>query len=348
MQNIDVTMTASEFKVLNNELGNLSINATLNVVGTVLSPKIAGLVRVHAGRLEVDAFVDRFTTNAYATKPSEPAAPAPEDPSKPIGPAFDVTVEVPGNLVLRGTDIRPADATVGLGDMNVTVGGNFSIRKDPGSDPVLRGSMTTIRGSYDFQGRRFELLRDGTIAFRGERPIDPALNLQAERAITGIVAHVNIGGTMRSPSLMLSSRPPLDEADILSLIVFNQPVNKLGEGQRADLGGRAVGLASGLVVSPISDTLEHALDVDLFEIETGTDEGDGPAITVGEQVGERLFVKLRQIFGSQPASEVRLEYQLTDFLRLEGSIAEGGGRANRNFTRRVERRGIDLVVFFSY
>jgi translocation and assembly module TamB len=214
-------------------------------------------------------------------------------------------------------------------------------------EPVLLGTVTAVRGTYGFQGRQFELLRDGTIAFRGERPIDPALNLQAERVISGIVAHVNIGGTMRSPSLVLSSRPSLEDADILSLILFNQPVNRLAAGQREALGERAVGLASGFVVSPISDTLEHALNVDLFELEATTDDG-GPAITLGEQVGERLFVKFRQIFGTQDASEFQLEYQLADFLRLQGSFSEGKGRANRSLTRRVERGGIDLVVFFSY
>jgi translocation and assembly module TamB len=178
--------------------------------------------------------------------------------------------------------------------------------------------------------------------------VDPALDVQAERVISGIVAHVNVQGTMRMPEVLLSSQPPLDEADILSLIIFNQPVNRLGEGQRTELGERAVGLASGFVVSPISDTLEHALDIDLFEIETVAEEGGGPSVTVGEQVGEQLFVKFRQTFGAQDASEFQLEYQLADFLRLQGSFAEGRGGANRSLTRRVERGGIDLIVFFSY
>ena len=135
---------------------------------------------------------------------------------------------------------------------------------------------------------------------------------------------------------MLSSRPPLEEADILSLILFNQPVNRLGADQRDALGERAVGLASGFVVSPISDTLEHALDIDLFELEAVT-EGGGPAITLGEQVGERLFVRFRQTFGAQDTSEFQLEYQLSDFLRLQGSFSEGKGRADRTLIRRVER-----------
>ena len=347
VQAVDLTVRANEFKVLGNELGELSIDTTLNVYGTLLAPKIAGLVRVHAGRLEVDALVDRFTSNAYALPSDERNVAADVPAPDPTGPTLDLSVQVPGNLILRGRDIRPADSTVALGDLNVTVGGDFSIRQVPGGQPVLLGTVTAVRGTYGFQGRRFDVLRDGTIAFRGERPIDPALDLQAERVVSGIVAHVNIAGTMRSPSLVLSSRPPLEEADILSLILFNQPVNRLGTDQRDALGERALGLASGFVVSPISDTLEHALDIDLFELEAVT-EGGGPAITLGEQVGERLFVRFRQSFGALDTSEFQLEYQLSDFLRLQGSFAEGKGRADRTLIRRVERTGIDLVVFFSY
>jgi translocation and assembly module TamB len=270
----------------------------------------------------------------------------PEEPTG--GPSFDFAVEVPGNLVIRGNDIRPADATIALGNLNMTVGGSFVIRKPSGGEAVVTGTMNTIRGTYTFQGRRFDVLRDGTIAFRGDTPTDPALDIQAERVITGIVARLDINGSMRRPTIALSSRPPLDQADILSLVIFNEPVNQLGEGERVTLGDHAASLAGGLVVAPVSQTLERALDVDIFEIETRFDEGGGPALTVGEQVGERLFVRFRRAFGAQEATEFELEYQLSEFLRLQGSLAEGHGAVNRSLTRRVERAGIDFVLFMSF
>ena len=87
---------------------------------------------------------------------SEQDVPAPD----PTGPTLDLTVQVPGNLILRGRDIRPADSTVALGDLNVTVGGDFSIRQVPGGQPVLLGTVTAVRGTYGFQGRRFERARE--------------------------------------------------------------------------------------------------------------------------------------------------------------------------------------------
>ena len=153
---------------------------------------------------------------------------------------------------------------------------------------------------------------------------------------------------MHNPELTMSSQPPLDQADILSLIVFNQPANRLGAGQAANLGERAAQIAGGFVVTPIASSLGRALNVDVLEVDPTGEDGAGPTVTIGQQVGERLFLKFRQIFGVRDVSEFQLEYQLTKILRLQGSFAEGKTSANRSLTRRVERGGIDLVVYFSY
>ena len=48
--------------------------------------------------------------------------------------------------------------------------------------------------------------------------------------------------------------PPLEQADILSLIVFNQPINQLGEGQQINLAQRAEALAAGAVATQLANS----------------------------------------------------------------------------------------------
>jgi len=384
IRDIQFTLKATDFEVLDNELGELAVDSSLNISGTVLAPRVEGVVQVRAGRLEVDALLDRFTSNAYRIDPeveggttvaarppdagpqivvsgaqpgaipaaflTEPAPAAAKPGAKPAARpiAFNLSVQIPDNLVLRGRDIRTAGSSVALGNMNITAGGDFTFTREPDMDAVLVGEVNTVRGTYDFQGRRFEVLRDGRIVFRGTQLGDPALDVSAEREIQGIIANVNITGTARSPRVMLSSQPPLEEADIFSLIVFNQPVNKLGQGEVNTLAERAAGMASGFVVTPLAVSLERALDLDLFELDAVGDERAGPSAAIGRQVGEKLFVKFRQSFGTQDISEFNLEYQISRFLRLEGSAAQGRNAANRTLTRRVERAGINLVMFFTY
>ncbi|HXH07114.1 MAG TPA: translocation/assembly module TamB domain-containing protein, partial [Vicinamibacterales bacterium] len=264
--------------------------------------------------------------------------------------ALDVRVRMPDNVVLRGTDLRRGGQGLALGDLNITVGGDVRVTKTPGDQVRLVGAVTTVRGFYEFQGRRFELERGGTIRFVGLGELNPTLDITASREIAGVIARVHVRGTLREPELDLSSSPPLPDADVLSLIVFNRSINSLEPGERISLAQRAGAIASGFVAAPLAESIGRALDVDLFEIEpTTVDGGFGAGITLGEQIGERLFVRLRQEVGPQDTTEFMIEYRLADFLRLRASAAPGGGyRAQRVLLRRVETAAIDLIFFFSY
>jgi autotransporter translocation and assembly factor TamB len=263
--------------------------------------------------------------------------------------ALNVQVRIPDNLIVRGQSIEAA--RISVGDLNATLGGDFRIAKTTGKPLVLLGTVNTVRGIYSYQGRRFDLLRDGQILFRGAEEIDPRLDITAERQIQGVEARVRIQGTARHPTLSLSSNPPLDEGDVLALIVFNQPINQLATGQQSSLAEKAGGIAAGFVVSPLAEALGSTLDLDQFEVETTDPSGRvNPAVVIGQQVTQDMFLRFRQQFGDQQVSQFLLEYRLADFVRLQGNVAEGDGLSagNRSLTQRIERYGMDLVFFFSF
>ena len=49
VRDIEFTLKATDFEVLDNELGELAVDSSLNVSGTVLAPKVEGLVQVRSG-----------------------------------------------------------------------------------------------------------------------------------------------------------------------------------------------------------------------------------------------------------------------------------------------------------
>jgi autotransporter translocation and assembly factor TamB len=305
-------------------------------------------------------------TKSALSKANESAAPAgaekqaaQEEQQAPVpaGPAAALSMNVhlvaPDNLVVRGKNLRPGGPTgTALGDVNVTLGGDLHVRKDPNGPVTLVGTVNTVRGTYDFQGRRFDLVRDGTVRFTGTPTINPLLDISATRKIpgTGVEARIHITGTPKVPQLALTSTPPLEESDILALIVFNRPVNELGTGERTSLAATAGGIATGFIASPLGESIGKALDLDLFEITTTTENGDlGAAITLGQQVNQRTFIKLYQQFGNRSTTQFQVEFQIARFLRLNANAApETTGAANRINERRIERAGVDLIFFFSY
>ena len=385
-----MNIESDNFEVIDNALGDVGVDSKLQITGEVRRPRIVGEVKLEAARVEVDrvleSFYDPYAVEALPdvvsaektiegagsaedaakqalqraqTSAVQPAAEAPAtETNATAGGIFDpvsldVHLLIPDNLILRGRRLRPGGPNgATLGDMNVTVGGDLRIQKDPDGPVILLGRVETIRGTYQFQGRRFDLVRGGTLRFLGEPQINPVLDVTASRLIpnTGVTANVRVTGTARAPRLALTSNPPLDESDVLSLIVFGRPVNELGTGERASLATTAGGIATGFIAAPLGESIGRALDLDLFEITTTNDEGElGAGLTIGQQVGDRAFVKFRQQFGDRNLTEFLLEYQLARFLRLDLSGApETSGSANRIGEQRIEKAGVNLIFFFSY
>ena len=354
---VDIKVQADDFKVMANKTADLKFDTDIHVTGTVRAPKIEGSVEVEPGTIDVADVLQRVTAReAYATTattiaPADSAGPEPTTPELPsIFDALDLQLglAIPGDLQLKGSNIKPASAPIDVGDMNVYVGGAVRIEKNPGEKLRLIGDVNTVRGNYTFQGRRFDILRDGRIRFQGSDVIDPLLDLTASRVIQGVETFVHVRGSMLKPELSFSSNPPQDESDILSLIIFGTPTNELGEGQQVALAARAQELAGGYLASGLSSAIGGALNLDEFEIQAAGENGLGPSVTIGQQIAKGAFVRLRQGFGAEQATEFILEYQLTSFLRLQGTASDASNTTQRNAFRRVERGGIDLIFFFNY
>ncbi len=218
---VNVNVGAQDFRVMNSRFGKLSLDVDLKMAGELAALKVQGDVRVRDGRIEVDRVLEEMGSTAYATESvpidqttapivvgPEPSAPVPvqaagrnasagapveqastpavvETPSLFDSVTVDAHLRVPNNLVLRGDDVKAAEGGFSVGNLNLTVGGDIRATKAPGARPVVVGTIRTIRGMYEFQGRRFDLQRDGTVSFKGPDPTDPTLDITGHREILG-------------------------------------------------------------------------------------------------------------------------------------------------------------------
>lgn len=344
---VDLRVVARDFRLLANRFGDLSVHMDLTAAGTLTAPQMIGTVRIERGRFEVDQLLQQFTPSSAYVAAADPVAPptdphaAPVPPSVFSGAALSIDVVLPDNVVVRGRGLQTEDGPIGLGDINLTLGGTLQVVKQRGADAGLVGQVNVVRGTYDFQGRRFAIERGSLMRFRGDDYTNPSLDIRATREVSGVTVRARIQGTAAAPTLTLSSEPPLDEGDILALVVFNRPINQLGEGERISLAARAGGLAAGALVGPIADSVARALDLDVFEIQTAEAGTTGATVTVGRQISDRLFVGFRHEFGGEGANRLSFEYRLTEYLRLMTSFAPGAQPANRS--ARTEAAGIDLI-----
>jgi autotransporter translocation and assembly factor TamB len=350
VESMQLYVTSEDFKVVDNALGQLRIESQLEIGGDLTALHVTGYLGIDSGRLNLDEIIALSGPSPYPTEPikynQDLKAVTPD-----LGPfaalTLNVHVIVPNDLIVRADNLQSPVSRFGFGALNATLGGDVRATKDRGGPLQIVGAVNTVRGTYDFEGRRFEILRDGTIRFVGGEELNPFLDLRTRRIIQGVEARVNVRGTLRQPEIMLSSTPPLEEADILSLIVFNQPVNQLAEGQALTLAQRAQDLASGAITGQLAQSIGRVFNLDTFEIRMVPERGQAAEVTLGQQVGQNLYFKVQQAVGEHATTNFILEYELTEWLRLQSNILQGAATQQSLF-RRAQGSGVDLIFFFSY
>ena len=168
------------------------------------------------------------------------------------------------------------------------------------------------------------------------------------RVISGVLTRVTLSGPLTNPELHLSSTPPLDSTDILSLIVFNASINDLTAAQQQELAVRAGTLAAGFIASPLVSAVQRSLGLETLGIEPAGDTGTGPKVTIGEEIAPGLVARFSRQFGQEPYDEATVEYYLSRLFRIRATFCDAGTLVARSPFRRVERAGIDFLFFFSF
>jgi len=335
--------------VLRNEFGTVDVDADIKVRGRFETPRIIGTVTVNGGQVRVDNILEQALFQPYSTEAT--ALPEETDPFAALNPwdriGLDVALGVPNTLRLVGENVQVSSgAPIGLGNINLRVAGDLYLYKDPRQPLSVTGSLDSVSGTYSFQGRQFDVDPSSSINFHGD--LNPDLYVSVVRTISGVQARVTINGLMRQPELHLSSTPPLDASDILSLIVFNTTPGLLSTEQQQELAVRAGTLAAGFIATPIISALQNEIGIDVLQLEPAGDIGTGPKVTVGQELAPGLVARFSRQFGSEAYDEATIEYYLSRLLRIRATFSDAQSLESRSPFRRVERAGIDLLVFFSF
>jgi hypothetical protein len=343
---VAVEVAASGFEVLRNELGQMDVDAALSIRGEFERPIVEGRVTVAGGELNVDTILDRALFRPYATE-AAPTAGAPNVLNPWERLEVNVELHVPGTLRMTGDDVQVSPGTpLGLGSFNLRAIGDLYIYKGSGQPVYVTGSLDSVTGNYAFQGRRFEIDPTSSINFRGD--LNPELYVTVARVISGVETRITIAGPLREPELRLASTPPLESSDILSLIVFNTSTNQLSLAQQEELAVRAGTLAAGFITTPLLTALERSLGLDILEIEAPQIGTSGTRVTIGDEIAPGLVARFSRQFGEDEYDEASIEYYLSRILRIRATFSDAGALIQRSPFRRVERAGIDLLLFFSF
>jgi translocation and assembly module TamB len=314
---VGVRIALKDFVAVRRPAYEATVSGALDLAGTIARPELTGALEIDHGvvrpahlptsgpTLEPDPTIT--VVNAPPTAPAEPPPPPP--------PLLDelrlaVTVELGDDVSVRRTDAH------------IRLGGRVEITREPFGPVLVRGRIQLLRGWYAFQGRRFEV-RQGTVLFAGESPPRPTFDVTAEHRAGEYTIQVRIEGPIDRPHLTLSSDPPLEEADILAVLLFGKPSQDLGRGEGVRLQENALALASGYVMPELQASVMETLG--LSSLEVALPEGTEPGrVGVGRYVTSDLFISVAQEFGARAAEVVSVEYGLTPRISIRGTTSTRG------------------------
>ncbi|MGB5617748.1 MAG: translocation/assembly module TamB domain-containing protein [Desulfobacterales bacterium] len=277
------------------------IEPDISLSGPLSSPVLTGRIRVPEGRINLD----RLTAGGPAdievigelSAEGQPIVIGGdrEDPLSAL--AADVTIEIPRNVWLRGQGL------------NTEIAGSIRLKKEKQGLFLLTGSLNTVRGDYDFQGRRFKINR-GVVEFQGLPEPDPGLDIKAETRINNVTIIVRITGSVRKIELSLESDPAMEQADIVSYLVFGRSTDELRSQQATSAQSAALSLAGNVAAKELNSILGDTFKVDSFSIAPGENDSSLGSLAVGKYVARNIFVTYRYEFSAQNFGEVEIEYEL--------------------------------------
>ena len=190
------------------------------------------------------------------------------------------------------------------------------------TDPRITGAAELIRGTYDFAGRRFDLIR-GNIRFQGESPVDPQLDIVAEARVRGLNAQIRVSGRSNRPEIAFTSTPALPQDELLSRILFGTSITALSAPEAVQLASAVASLndpRGGL--DPIN-ALRRSVGLDRLRVlPADVTQGIGTQLAAGKYLGRRVYVEV--VTDGRGYSATTVEYQITRWLSLLSSISTIG------------------------
>ncbi|MBN1626332.1 MAG: translocation/assembly module TamB domain-containing protein, partial [Deltaproteobacteria bacterium] len=219
---------------------------------------------------------------------------------------LDMSVTGTGQIYLTGRGLN----SEWEGDINI---------KGTTIEPIIIGSLSVLRGSYNFLGKRFEL-REGEIDLDGSYPAAPYLNVTGESRTSEITAIINLTGDLKKPEVTLTSEPSLPSDEILSQLLFGRDVSQITPFQAIQLGN-ALNTMMGDSRYDIIGSTRKILGVDQLELVQTGDNNDESAVSVGKYLSDELYIELEKGLGTE-SGKASFTWEVTPNITIDTELNE--------------------------
>ncbi|HYI41938.1 MAG TPA: translocation/assembly module TamB domain-containing protein [Allosphingosinicella sp.] len=200
--------------------------------------------------------------------------------------------------------------------------------------PSILGEADLIRGTYSFSGQRFDVTR-GHIAFTGDRPPNPRIDIVASADIKDVTVNINVSGSANNPQIAFTSNPGLPQDEIMARILFGGSVTEISALQAVQLATSLNSLrGGGGGLNPLGK-LRSSTGLDRLRI-LGADDttGRGTAVAAGFYISNDIYLEI--ITDARGFTATQIEVALSKALSILSQVGTSGGSNNVNVRYRKQ------------
>jgi translocation and assembly module TamB len=232
----------------------------------------------------------------------------------PVRLVLDLEVSLPNRIFVRGWGLDSEWAG------HLRVSGTTE-------KPIVTGSLSPIRGSFEFVNKRFNLTQ-GSISFQGSTPPAPYIDITAESQAQNLTVRLHFTGYTSHLKIALESDPPLPSDEILSQLMFGKSKTSISPTQALRLVS-AINALTGSTAGNLNfvDRIRKFLGLDTLEFKEAQGAGFGQGvISVGKYLTDNIFLTVEKGVGQQ-TNKATAEVEVSPHLYIDsevGTNAQGG------------------------
>ena len=276
---VDVRLSGKALPFRMPDTLDLLLNTELEVRGTEAQSMIQGEAVILEGTYYRD--VNLSLVQRIGAKRREEAL-APSEITQPFlkNMGLDIAVKSRNPVVvdnnLAHLDVNP----------DIRISGRLN-------NPILKGRASVESGTVSYLRRTF-VVKKGVVDFLNPYRTEPTLDIESEVAVRNWAILLAIAGTPDELAFKLTSTPPEEEGDILSLLVAGRTTGELiaGEGGTSQSTSQMV---AGLVSSTFGEDVKKTTGLDILEVDTQGEAGGGASggvkVTIGKELSKRTTIK---------------------------------------------------------
>lgn len=320
---VDITLRANQFSLLNTSDYRANINLDATMSGTAMAPVLKGSLTFLKGFYYLQDFGEASVESVELDNPDQ------QEFSNEFYNALDMemTISFDREFFIRNRQYL---------DMEVELDGEVDLVKEPQQDLQMFGSLEGVDGYARPLGKEFGL-EEALVSFYG--PVNnPELQIRSRYTppqAAGVRIFYIIEGTLEEPEFRFDSRPELELQDIISYTLFGRPFYELESWEQVVAGSSNSPSAADYALEVVLDRVEmlasRRLGIDVVEIDNSQSGSNNTVIKTGWYLNpSTFFAILNEIDGTNPKTLFTLEIILRENLEL--IITQGDDT----------RQGIDL------